>query len=655
MNLLKRMNKDIWGAAIWVASLLLYGVAAAPSIVTFFDDSLEFQFVGSTFGIAHPTGYPLYIMLGGLWSRIIFPIGHWAWRMNIFSALAASLTIFILYLLTVQIGKHSDAQDCSLPIKIAGISAATVFAIGPIWWSQATIAEVYSLHGFFVAAILLAAIRIPHAAEKNYEQKRNRSILLLCLLLGLALTHHRTTILLIPGLFLYILLSASFALRPQRIWLSWLTAFGGPLLLYLYLPIQATRGIRDLRGDYIHSTSGFFNHVLGVGYLSFLQDNVLSMPKRSPDWVQLFLEQVGWPGFALACVGFAAAFWRWKPNCWLLILSTLTLNLLFAVNYRVHDAEVFLLPAILCSTLYIGTGITALAIAGAQILFKIFGSKQTINNDLLRNRMIAMIQFLLCAIVIGGILIPGNLINRATTWEAHDQAIRMAKVDFPTNSHVLGLEGQITALRYMQQAEGLGKNAVGIVADFPDARLAAVEQLMEQNVPLYLTQEITGIESTYSFSGEGPLVRVWPRGQVPRIEPRRPLNNLFASDTLLLEGADIDILAEAAGPTLRVVLYWRPTSQLTQQLKISLRILDAAGNDLQWSDGSLVRADRFPLRQVAMTSDWLPNEQIRDVHYLSLPPAQQHLDSPQTYRLLMIVYDALSVEEQGRWQTDLSW
>lgn len=655
MNSVKRLTNDIWIAAIWIGALLLYGITAAPSIVTFFDDSLEFQLVGPTFGIAHSTGYPLYTILGGLWSRIMFSIGHWAWRMNMFSALAASLVILFLYLLTVQITKRIDQPQTPFLIEMAGVTAATVFGIGPIWWSQATVAEVYTLHGFFVAAILLAAIQIPESAGQNNEKKRNRSLWLLCLLLGLALAHHRTTILLLPGLLLYIILTAPVVLRPQRIWLSWLTALGVPLLLYLYIPIQATLGIQDLRGDYVNSLSGFFKHVLGVGYLGFLQDNVLSLQDRSPDWFHLLLAQLGWPGFILACTGFVVGFWTWKLNIWLLILSTFIFNLFFAINYRVHDAEVFLLPAILCSALYIGTGAMVLTTGGTQLLSRIFGSGQDVSNNFLHDRMIVLFEFLLCAILIGGILIPGNVINRAATWDAHDQAVRMAKVDFPSNSHVLGLEGQITALRYMQQTEGLGTAAMGVVADFPDARLAAVTRLMEQNVPLYLTQEVAGIEATYSFSGEGPLVRVWTRGQVPIAEPRQRINSSFASDALLLEGVDIDILAEAGGPTLRIVLYWRPAFQLAQQLKLSLRILDSQGTDLKWPDGSLVREDRFPLRQVASTSDWLPNEQIRDVHYLPLPPLRQLHATPPPYRLLMIVYDAHSAEEQGRWQTELSW
>ena len=86
--------------APWLTGLaffVIYAATAAPSLVTLFDDSLEFQLVLPTFAIAHPTGYPLYTLLGGIWSRVLFPFGSWAWRINIFSALAAAGAVGLMF------------------------------------------------------------------------------------------------------------------------------------------------------------------------------------------------------------------------------------------------------------------------------------------------------------------------------------------------------------------------------------------------------------------------------------------------------------------------------------------------------------------------------------------------------------------------------
>ncbi|NIO71864.1 MAG: DUF2723 domain-containing protein, partial [Anaerolineae bacterium] len=51
-------------------------------------------------GIAHPTGYPLYTMLGWLWSHVL-PLGDVAYRMNLFSALWAAVAVTLLYITSV--------------------------------------------------------------------------------------------------------------------------------------------------------------------------------------------------------------------------------------------------------------------------------------------------------------------------------------------------------------------------------------------------------------------------------------------------------------------------------------------------------------------------------------------------------------------------
>ena len=126
-----------WGLSL--AALALYVATLAPSVATVFDDSLEFQVVLPSLGIAHPTGYPLYTLLGWLLSRL--PVGDLAYRVNLFSALAGAATIGVLFLVARRLGSGR------LPAALMSV----VFALSTTWWSQATIAEVYTLHGLAVA------------------------------------------------------------------------------------------------------------------------------------------------------------------------------------------------------------------------------------------------------------------------------------------------------------------------------------------------------------------------------------------------------------------------------------------------------------------------------------------------------------------------
>ncbi|MBI3958784.1 MAG: DUF2723 domain-containing protein [Chloroflexi bacterium] len=598
---------DVW--LIGLGALLLYGATAAPGIAELFDDSLEFQLVAPTFAIAHPTGYPLYTLLGGLCSRLLFPIGNWAWRMNIFSALAGAGTIALLYLLT----KRLNGGD-----GWSGLAGAITFALGPVWWAQATVAEVYALHNLFVVALLYAAVSLGN-------RPTNRQITVLCILAGLSLTHHRTAILLLPGLALYLLWTQPDLRRPQPAWLLWLGAFLLPLLLYLYIPLRSLLGAADLEGDYSNTWAGFWRHVLASGYTGFFADNSLAVSRTAGEWLALVVAQFGWPPLALGVGGLAMGLIHQKQRAaWGLVWLTLAANLLFALNYRVADVEVFWLPVFLCLALGVGNSAHWLCWLAARLGF----GKRKDGSWLEAAFLLALL-----ALVVSGWGGRGATVNRSDDWAAHTYALALAGIDFPPNSQVVGLRGQMTALQFMQASAGMAAHAQAVALDDPDERRAFVVESVAAGLPVYLTQEVAGIEDAYSFSGEGVLVRVWPRGEAQAGAPTHPLTLPLLDGHLQLTGYDIELLSQPGEPALRVAFYWRPTAQLSQRLKLSLRLLDGAG-EVIWAE------DRYPLRQVASTSAWLPGEIVRDVYDLSLPSAP--------VELLVIVYDEATVAEAGR-------
>ena len=49
----------------------------------------------ATGGVAHPTGYPLFVGLGKLFS--LLPIGSMAWRVNLASAIFAAIAVWLIY------------------------------------------------------------------------------------------------------------------------------------------------------------------------------------------------------------------------------------------------------------------------------------------------------------------------------------------------------------------------------------------------------------------------------------------------------------------------------------------------------------------------------------------------------------------------------
>ena len=210
--------------------------------------------------------------------------------------------------------------------------------------------------------------------------------------------------------------------------------------------------------------------------------------------------------------------------------------------------------------------------------------------------------------------------NRANEWRVHNYAVDMAKLAYPADSHVIGIEGEMTALKYMQQAEGLAPDATAVVANEAEARQAAIAASVESGTPTFITREVEGIADRYSFTGVGPLVRVWPRGQAITGTPANALDESLLDGGLQLLGYDLELLDWAGGPQLRLALYLQPTEPLTQTLQISLRVVDDAGQPLTYPDGAPAVIDRLPLRQVAPTTAWAPGEAVRDVQEIALPP-----------------------------------
>ncbi len=128
----------------------LYVLTLAPTVLA--GDGGEFQFVPYLLGVAHPTGYPLYTLLGWAWSRLL-PVGDVAFRLNLFSALAAAAAVGLVYPTTRSLLRQALPTLCPLANRLIAVLAAAILAVTPTLWSQAIMAEVYGLHLFLIVLL----------------------------------------------------------------------------------------------------------------------------------------------------------------------------------------------------------------------------------------------------------------------------------------------------------------------------------------------------------------------------------------------------------------------------------------------------------------------------------------------------------------------
>jgi len=97
----------ICATLVFLVSLLVYSRTLAPTVTLV--DSGELIVAARFLGVAHPPGFPLYLILAHLFSLI--PIGSIAFRINFASAFFAALASGLLTLVTAEKGqKEVDAR-----------------------------------------------------------------------------------------------------------------------------------------------------------------------------------------------------------------------------------------------------------------------------------------------------------------------------------------------------------------------------------------------------------------------------------------------------------------------------------------------------------------------------------------------------------------
>ena len=155
-----------------VVLLVFLGIflwTAAPSV--FFGDSGELQTVALRGGVAHPTGYPTFVLLGQIFGRI--PGGDPARRITAMSAFFAAASVCVLFLVLKRY------------VLSTGTALAGAVAYGfsfTFWWS-AIRAEVYTLSIFLFLSSLWLTL---HALERTTLLRASAA----AAALGLTMTGH---------------------------------------------------------------------------------------------------------------------------------------------------------------------------------------------------------------------------------------------------------------------------------------------------------------------------------------------------------------------------------------------------------------------------------------------------------------------------------
>jgi hypothetical protein len=433
--------------AAWLAFLIPLAVYLRTLMPTVgFWDTAEFQTIGPVLGTAHPTGYPLYSLLGKLFTLVSW--GSPAYRMNLFSAVCAALAALGVVVLARRLGAG----------VMPSLAAALAFAFSLNLWRTANHADPHTLHVALVAGLWILALRWGETGDR-------RTLYALAMGVGLALGNHMLMVMEAPALALYVLWSRPRDLREGGAF--WKAAACGLLGLgvYAYLPLRA---MMHPALSYAHPTTwARFRYVVfaeqfrsDMGFLSI--GGLLTAIARLPWVMSQYSEWFGVPG-RIVFLALALGGWTWtlsRDRKLAVSLAVGTLLPFYAASTYVNAdlSRYFLVPNLL---------LAALAAAGAENLL-----------ELLRERPGAPWRVVATGLAAGSLLYPSWLVRHH--WPAADQHEwrdgerfeRAMLADLKPRAVVFSWWSYSTSLWYGRYVEGRR----------PDVTIVDESDLVEQGV-----------------------------------------------------------------------------------------------------------------------------------------------------------------------------
>ena len=639
---LKRSGTLDWlvGAGLALLAFGLYLSTLAPTVLE--ADAGEFQFVPWLPGIAHPTGYPLYTLLGWFWTHIL-PVGEVAWRMNLLSAVLAAVAVGLVYgvargLLDIVF----DDTPFFARITAAAIAAAS-FAVTPTFWSQAIIAEVYALHSLFFAAILWLAL----AWAKTQGNPNAWPGKALAVTIGLSLAHHRTTVLWLPALLIFWgwhyrrRKTAHHGFTSKQL-LGYGLLLGAPLLLYLYLPLIApTTPYATLKLSetqiltlYQNSFKGFWQHVLGSVFSGELRPTGAGV-ERFFLTGQLLLHEIGWLGIILAAVGVGVLGQHRRVD--LLLLTGLSFLAIVAFNlvYFIGDIFVLFIPAWMLLCLWLGLGLLGFADKAAGYLI----SRKTTHSPSPAFRQLSQqLSQGLYQIVVFGLLLVGfvflvvnitmrnNWISQHHNTTASSRWQKILAQPIPRASVLLSNDrNELMPMWYYQYVEDRRPDLLGlfplIVTDPAYANVGRVlDQALASGRSVYLIKPMAGLSLKADFAPVGSLVRATAAPTEPNfwhqvILPEAVITsspNQTTTERIKLLGYDLQPTTATPGDRVVVTLYWQPVQPLSVDYTSFVHLIDETGR-------GLTQSDHQPGGDFYGSNYWQVGEVLRDEHSLTVP------------------------------------
>jgi len=457
-------KNDSKAAALWVPALL-FAAAFTLFIHTAnplfrFSDGGELAAASHTLGVAHPTGYPLFLMGQKLWSFLL-PIGNPCFRANVFSAACASAALVIVYLLCFEFAG-----------ALAGLVAAGLLAFSQTFWLQATQSTVYTLNLMLAALLMLLAFRVlgpmsaasgPPAMQNNSSsafilhpssfilpsggRSIRRTTALFFFVLGLGLCNHITLALVPAALLLSHPRRIGRLLRSRGIAMAAMLFLLAGLLVYLYLPVRASTKPSINWGNPSISER-LWQHVSEPDYKFKQASRSLSEHITvTKAFLGSLVRELGIAGVALALIGLVGGLFRRRGRTFFFLLiafGTLLVALLYGEGTYLEPA--YCLPAYMAAAVLAGLG-------AAEVVL-IFAGRRDLSQTAPRKKLALVVSIVLIVLPIRLLASNYHRCDSSRNYYAYWHGLNLLKT-MPLGSTFFGeTDKALFPLYYLKFVEG---------------------------------------------------------------------------------------------------------------------------------------------------------------------------------------------------------
>ena len=596
-------------------------------------DSAMLQVTGSTWGIPHSPGYPLYTILANLFVRTT----GWlpglagtavAWRVSFFSTVTSLLTLILVYLIVRRLTRN----------RFVALGISALLGVSFIFWRGAIMAEVYSFNAFIFALTYWLALVWD-------ADRRDRWLVLLGLVLGAGVVHHRTAFFLPLTIALWVMIRRekkphnghAFVQTTPRwrlVLRRWLILAGCallPLLTYLYLPWAAQNRVGQ---TWLYANASDWNTFWFI-VLAREWWGLVQTPATPAEWwaglVALFQQQasqitsLGVIGGVIGILWARRYFWLFGPP---LIMLTF-----FGVSYKVADLDSMLIPLTL--TLCIGLGI----FIGHIIRFWVTWLIKTLrmrDSDLRSERWLSgtLRAIFSLLILLGGYILIRPVaeanyqaVDLSGDWQAEDLVEEVAAIaeagapvtiigqdnsvlpDFIYAKVVLNHPIETLSTTTLSRKPAAESQAMIRDRFERGQRVLVDKETLDLGFLPWLDEAIDAGQIFLAPTGHPVLWELVPRpmpAHLPETEPwlEAPPNQLLDGRMTMVAYQD-RIIHKRTGCFLRLTLFWLATERLDEDYYVSVQPLGG--------ETVIDKNDHLALmRGYLPTSAMLPGEVVRD-------------------------------------------